>query len=202
MNADATAVVFPEGLKALAGEIARHPIFGTGAFPAEELVAVFYKAVDMLSGQKLNMKGENGTLSFAHAKQVRTITIADLETAAEALAKETFQVPHADMVGHRWKAFTQAKTPNPLLQSGSMVERFAAAPMQSKISAGLMALTAAYSLMGMYHAARASVTTDEAGQRHVQWSNVGVALLEGLVATGCAYLGHGALRSGGAMARG
>ena len=75
-------------------------------------------------------------------------------------------------------------------------EKFESLPAEHKINAGMWGVGALMAAFGFASAAKNSVQQDADGNRHVQWSSVGVALLQGALATGCAYIGAQALRSG------
>lgn len=80
------------------------------------------------------------------------------------------------------------------------VKRFAQearnATPENKVNGGIWLAGAALSLLGTYHAAKNSLTKDEQGERHVQWSQVGVALIQASLAAGCAFMGVQSLRAG------
>lgn len=77
-----------------------------------------------------------------------------------------------------------------------LVRQFDAVPVEHKINAGMWGVGALMAAFGFASAAKNSVQQDAEGNRHVQWSSVGVALLQGALAAGCAYVGAQVLRSG------
>ncbi|MDX2095646.1 MAG: hypothetical protein SFW64_06895 [Alphaproteobacteria bacterium] len=70
---------------------------------------------------------------------------------------------------------------------------------ENKVNAGIWGAVAALSMFGVYSAAKNSVVPDESGKPQVQWSQVGVALLEACMVAGCTYMGVQALRAGSAV---
>lgn len=70
------------------------------------------------------------------------------------------------------------------------------APHENKVNGGIWLAGAALSLLGTYSAAKNSLTKDEKGERHFQWSQVGVALIQASLAAGCAYMGVQSIRAG------
>ena len=77
-----------------------------------------------------------------------------------------------------------------------LAQQFEAMPTENKINAGMWGVGALMAAFGFASAAKNSVQQDSDGNHHVQWSSVGVALLQGALAGGCAYIGAQALRSG------
>jgi hypothetical protein len=67
---------------------------------------------------------------------------------------------------------------------------------ENKVNGGIWLVGAALSLLGTYSAAKNSLTKDEQGERHFQWSQVGVALIQAGLAAGCASMGVQSLRAG------
>lgn len=77
-----------------------------------------------------------------------------------------------------------------------LAQQFEAVPVEHKINAGMWGAGALMGAFGFASAAKNSVQQDAEGKNQIQWSSVGVALLQGALAAGCAYMGAQALRSG------
>lgn len=67
---------------------------------------------------------------------------------------------------------------------------------EQKINAVMWGVGAATGVLGVYKSAKNSVAVDGEGNRHMQWSNVGVTLLQGCLAVLCTYMGVQAVRGG------
>lgn len=82
--------------------------------------------------------------------------------------------------------------------AGSFTSRLAEASTEQKVNSGIWMAAAGLSVLGAFSAAKHSVTADENGDQHIQWTNAGVALLQATLATACAYMGARALGGGAA----
>jgi hypothetical protein len=67
---------------------------------------------------------------------------------------------------------------------------------EHKVNAGMWGVGALLGVFGFARSASHAVQKDEQDKNHIQWSNVGVALLQAAMTAGCAYMGVQSIRAG------
>jgi hypothetical protein len=75
-------------------------------------------------------------------------------------------------------------------------QRWQGLPTEHKVNAGIWGAGALLGAFGFARSVGHSVHKDEHGENHLQWSNVGIALLQAAMTAGCAYMGVQAVRAG------
>jgi len=188
-----------EELKRLQPDIAAHPTLGK--LSPDELSKTYRAARDILNISPRQMKNENGTFSFDHAKRVRdgSVTLPDLEFAHQQLSHPKTEVPvRASMV-----AEMKARAASTTESASEVVKKtehnlWNNASKESKVFAGMCFISAACGAIATFNAASKCFGDNESGEKQLQWSQVGWALVNAALTAGSAYIGIETLRSGAA----
>lgn len=136
--------------------------------------------------------GPDGAIPIGHIKQV---TLEDIIAGSRTVDEQKGKIAPLRPEAITIKNPLAGSAPKPKPKAG-WLESVAT---EHKVNAGIWFAAAALSALGVYSAAKNSVTQDETGKSQVQWSQAGVALLQACLAAGCAYMGAQALRAGSAV---
>lgn len=136
-----------------------------------------------------------GAIDIARAKRVEISHVLDAAVhVTEQQGKlmsprpEMMEILKSRVAANDAEAVARASTATP--------KKWTNALTPERVNGGIWLAGAALSLLGTYSAAKNSLTKDEKGERHFQWSQVGVALIQASLAAGCAYMGVQSIRAG------
>ncbi|MFZ4540412.1 MAG: hypothetical protein ACOYNL_01210 [Rickettsiales bacterium] len=143
-------------------------------------------------------------------KSSRHAGITDLASAKEVgladmlEAKKTYALFHGKILPRRPEVMSQlhqqvvSNDAKAMEQAAPTVKKswLEGVSKEHKINAGIWSAGAAMSMLGLYSAAKRSVGKDEQGVTHIQWTQMGVAIIQACLAAGCGYMAAQTLRAG------
>ena len=138
-----------------------------------------------------------GTIDLDKFRGQHVVVLDDILNAA-GIVKKAQPKPDRPEVMARLKEQMAEREPS-LMKPRAQRFNLKALTVEERFNSAMWGVGMLLGAFGVYSSAKYSVAKDDQGKNHVQWSQVGIALLQACMTAGCAYMGAQSLR--GAMVR-